>query len=129
MSCLKRIDATQVRATITEFLTELKQDDEVVQGGLANARGLLEQHVAGDLLTRILDDAESPSAHNVWQKLTKVSDDALADFLTREHPQTAAVVVSKFRPNHAARMLSEWKTDIIGVTLSTQRIAGKTKYK
>jgi flagellar motor switch protein FliG len=42
----------------------------------------------------------------VWQKLAKVSDDALADFLSHEHPQTTAVVVSKFSPEHAARVLN-----------------------
>ncbi len=106
MSGLTRIDATLVRATIAEFLSELQQDKEGIRGGLATARELLEQHVAEGLLMRILDGAESPSVHNVWQKLTKVSDEALADFLTREHPQTAAVVVSKFSPEHAARILN-----------------------
>ena len=112
MSGLKRIDATQVRATIAEFLVELATDEGVVHGGLATARELLEQHVAEGLLMRILDDAESPSANNVWQKLAKVSDEALADFLAREHPQTAAVVVSKFSPEHAARILNRLEPEL-----------------
>jgi flagellar motor switch protein FliG len=125
MSCLKRIDATQVRATIAEFLSELQHDDEAVHGGLANVRGLLERHVAEELLTRILDDAESPSAHNVWQKLAKVSDDALADFLAHEHPQTVAVVVSRFRPEHAARILNLFELELArDVVLGLSRVAG-----
>ena len=112
MSGLKRIDATAVCATIAEFLTELQQDDDVIRGGLSQARGILEQHVAEGLLMRILDDADSPSAHNVWQKLAKVSDDALSEFLAREHPQTAAVVVSKFSPEHAARILNRMEPDL-----------------
>jgi flagellar motor switch protein FliG len=125
MSCLKRIDATQVRATIAEFLSELQQDDEGMQGGLASARGLLEQHVADELLTRILDDAETPSAQNVWQKLAKVGDEALADFLSREHPQTAAVVLSKFRSDHAARILNRLEPDLArDVVVGLSRAAG-----
>ncbi len=112
MSGLKRIDATQVRATIAEFLAELSTDEEGVRGGLAQARELLEKHVAEGLLMRILDDAESPSAHNVWQKLAKIGDEALADFLAREHPQTAAVVVSKFSPEHAAGILNLLEPDL-----------------
>jgi len=38
MSGLNRIDATQVRATIAEFLSELEQDDEAVRGGLRRLR-------------------------------------------------------------------------------------------
>jgi len=112
MSGLGRIDADQVRATIAEFLGELAQDDDAIRGGLGQARELLEQHVAEGLLSRILDEAETPSAHNVWQKLTKVNEEALADFLAREHPQTAAVVISKFSPEHAARILNRLDPDL-----------------
>jgi flagellar motor switch protein FliG len=124
MSGLKRIDATQVRATIAEFLAELADDHEVVRGGLAQARGLLEQHVGEGLLMRILDGADSPSAHNVWQKLAKVSDEALADYLTREHPQTTAVVVSKFNPEHAARILNRLEPELArDVVVGLARVA------
>ena len=112
MSCLKRIDATQVLATIAEFLSELQQDGDAIEGGLANVKGLLKQHIADEVLARLIDEAESPSANNVWQKLAKVDDDALADFLSREHPQSAAVVVSKFRPDHAARILNRLEPDL-----------------
>ena len=68
--------------------------------------------MAEGLLKRILDDVEAPSAHNVWQKLAKVSDDALSDFLSREHPQTVTIVVSKFSPEHAARILNRLEPDL-----------------
>jgi len=93
MSCLKRIDATQVLATIAEFLSELQQDGDAIEGGLANVKGLLKQHIADEVLA-------------------KVDVDALADFLSREHPQSAAVVVSKFRPDHAARILNHLEPDL-----------------
>jgi len=125
MSGLNRIEAKQVRATIAEFLVELEQDDETVRGGLAQARELLEEHVAEGLLSRILDEAVSPSVHNVWQKLAKVSDDSLADFLGHEHPQTAAVVVSKFSPDHAARILNRLDLDLArDVVVGLSRAAG-----
>ena len=81
MSGLSRIDATQVRATIAEFIAELSPDEDTVRGGLSHAREVLEQHVAKGLLMRILDEAESLSSHNVWQKVAKIDDEALADFL------------------------------------------------
>ena len=57
-------------------------------------------------------EAEWTTAHKVWQKRGKVGDGALADFLAREHPQTAAVVVSKFSPEHAARILNRLEPDL-----------------
>jgi flagellar motor switch protein FliG len=61
--------------------------------------------VADAVLTNILDDVDAPSASNVWKKLAGVDEQALAEFLTREHPQTAAVVLSKLTAEQAAQIL------------------------
>ena len=106
MSGLTRVDAIDVRATIAEFLAELTPDDDSVTGGLANARSLLEDHVAEGLLTRILEEALPATGENVWPRLAKIDDKALAEFLAQEHPQTAAVVLSKFPPERAALVLN-----------------------
>lgn len=124
MSTLRRIEAPQVRATIAEFLAELDEGEDVLRGGIGQARSILEQNIAESVLVRILDDLETPSAHNVWQKLTKVSDEALADFLTHEHPQTAAAVISKFAPEHAARILNRFDPDLArDVVVGISRVA------
>ncbi len=94
-----------VVATIQEFLIDFAQFDMTVSGGLNNARSLLKDYVPEATLTRIMDDIDTPSAHNVWQKLTAVDNQALAEFLAREHPQTAAVVMSKLSAEHAADIL------------------------
>jgi flagellar motor switch protein FliG len=42
----------------------------------------------------------------MWDKLGNVNEDVLANYLKNEYPQTVAVVLSKVRPEHAARVLS-----------------------
>jgi flagellar motor switch protein FliG len=106
MSKLHRIGPQVVAETIIEFVTELNQFDQTINGGLENARAILEQYVNEATLARIMDDADLPSVHNVWRKLSKVDDQALTEFLGREHPQTASVVLSKLAPEQAARVLS-----------------------
>ena len=106
MCRLDRVGPDIVHATIAEFLTDLDMIESSVTGGLESARSILQQYVNDATLTRIMDDADSPSVHNVWQKLAKVDDLALSDFLAREHPQTASVVVSKVTAEQAARVLS-----------------------
>ncbi len=105
MSKLHKIQPEAVRATIGEFLYELDRMDETVQGGLGHARQILQDYVAEATLTQIINEVDKPSASNVWKKLSTVDDQALAEFLTREHPQTAAVVLSKLSAEHAARVL------------------------
>lgn len=41
----------------------------------------------------------------MWDKLGNVNESVLANYLKNEYPQTVAVVLSKVRPDHAARVL------------------------
>ena len=111
MSKLRRVEPEVVEAIIAEFLEALDHAGTALQGGLPVARGMLERHVKEGTLMRILDDVDVPSIHNVWSKLGRVNEDALADFLKREHPQTAAVVLSKLSSELAASVLSRFEAD------------------
>ena len=42
----------------------------------------------------------------MWDKLGNVNEQVLANYLKNEYPQTVAVVLSKIKPDHAARVLS-----------------------
>ena len=42
----------------------------------------------------------------MWDKLGNVHEAVLANYLKNEYPQTVAVVLSKVRPDHAARVLA-----------------------
>lgn len=121
MCRIERVGPDVVHATIAEFLTDLDMIEQTVNGGLVTARNFLQQYVNEATLTRIMDDADSPSVHNVWRKLAKVDDLALSEFLAREHPQTASVVVSKLTAEQAARVLSMLPAErareiVLGVT-------------
>lgn len=121
MSKLKRVEPEMVEAVIAEFLGEIEKAETTVRGGLGAARGVLEQHLDERTLVRILDDVDIPSIRNVWKKLARVNEDALAEFLRREHPQTVAVVLSKLTSDLAARMLGRFTPDqardiVIGIT-------------
>ena len=106
MSSLRTVKPDMVNATIRFFAFELDQMDSTVQGGISEARTILEQIVNDATLQRIMDHVDMPGVHNVWEKLSMVDEQALAEFLRREHPQTAAVVLSKLSAEHAARVLS-----------------------
>jgi flagellar motor switch protein FliG len=43
----------------------------------------------------------------MWDKLANVNEAVLAAFLKNEYPQTVAVVISKLKSDHAARVLSQ----------------------
>jgi flagellar motor switch protein FliG len=47
----------------------------------------------------------------MWDKLGNVNEAVLANYLKNEYPQTVAVVLSKIKPDHAARVLTSLPED------------------
>jgi len=48
----------------------------------------------------------------MWDRLGNVNEAVLANYLKNEYPQTAAVVLSKLRPEHAAKVLNLLPEDV-----------------
>jgi flagellar motor switch protein FliG len=53
-----------------------------------------------------MEEIRGPAGRNMWEKLSNVQEEVLANYLKNEYPQTIAVVLSKIRSEHAARVLS-----------------------
>ena len=54
-----------------------------------------------------MEEVRGPAGRNMWQKLTNVQPALLANYLKTEYPQTIAVILSKLRADHTARVLCE----------------------
>ena len=53
-----------------------------------------------------MEEIRGPAGRTMWDKLGNVNEDVLANYLKNEYPQTVAVVLSKIRADHAARVLT-----------------------
>ena len=53
-----------------------------------------------------MEEIRGPAGRTMWDKLGNVNEAVLANYLKNEYPQTVAVVLTKVRPDHAARVLS-----------------------
>ena len=64
-----------------------------------------------------MEEIRGPAGRNMWEKLSNVQEKVLANYLKNEYPQTVAVVLSKIRPEHAARVLAilpeEFALDVV----------------
>lgn len=104
MSGLWRISPELLEQTIEDFTQELGSRNQI-RGGASEARRILRELLDDDSVSRIMDDVDLAGGRTLWEKLSNSSDQALAGFLRHEHPQTAAVVLSKMRSDKAARIL------------------------
>lgn len=76
-------------------------------GGIESTERLLSKNLPADRVAQIMDEIYGPTGRTMWDKLGNVDESVLANFLKNEYPQTVAVVVSKIKAEHAAKVLAE----------------------
>lgn len=105
MSSLGVVEATAVEGLLLEFVSRLSASGSLMGNYDATER-LLQQYLPGDRVSHLMDEIRGPAGRNMWEKLSNVQEQVLANYLKNEYPQTVAVVLSKVRPEHAARVLA-----------------------
>jgi flagellar motor switch protein FliG len=103
---LGAIPAAVVEQLSAEFTDSVGNVTGLV-GGLDTTRRMLSQSLPADRVAEIMEEIYGPAGRTMWDKLGNVDESVLASFLKNEYPQTVAVVISKIRPDHAAKVLAE----------------------
>ena len=75
-------------------------------GSFESTERLLQRALPRDRVSQIMEEIRGPAGRTMWDKLGNVHEAVLANYLKNEYPQTVAVVLSKVRPDHAARVLA-----------------------
>ncbi len=105
MSSLGTIEAESVEQLLLEFVSRMSASGALLGNYDATER-LLQQYLPPERVGGIMDEIRGPAGRNMWEKLANVQEEVLANYLKNEYPQTVAVVLSKLRPEHAARVLA-----------------------
>ncbi len=105
MATLGNINATLVERLFVEFADQLSSTGSLV-GSYSSTERLLMKTLPGDRVEQIMEEIRGPAGRTMWDKLNNVNETVLANYFKNEYPQTVAVVLSKIRPDHAARVLS-----------------------
>src|SRR3974390_3347389 len=105
MSTLGTVDASAVEGLLLEFVSRLSASGAIMGNYDATER-LLQQYLPPERVGGIMDEIRGPAGRNMWEKLSNVPEQVLANYLKNEYPQTVAVVLFKLRPEHSAKVLS-----------------------
>ena len=105
MANLGMIDATLVERLFVEFADQLSSTGSLV-GSFDTTERLLLQSMDQEKVNLIMEEIRGPAGRTMWDKLGNVNEQVLANYLKNEYPQTVAVVLSKIKGDHAARVLS-----------------------
>ena len=105
MAQLGAIRADMVERVCSEFVDTMGTSGNLF-GSFESTEQLLMKALPSDRVSQIMEEIRGPAGRTMWDKLGNVSENVLANYLKNEYPQTVAVVLSKVKPDHAARVLS-----------------------
>lgn len=104
MAHLGSVNATVVEKLIGQFAEQLSSTGSLI-GTFESTERLLVKVLDPERAQQIMEEIRGPSGRTMWDKLGNVNEGVLANYLKNEYPQTVAVVLSKIKSNHAARVL------------------------
>src|SRR5438445_4122214 len=125
MSTIGTIESSSVENLLLEFVSRMSASGALMGTYDATER-LLQQYLPPERVGGIMEEIRGPAGRNMWEKLSHVQEDVLANYLKNEYPQTVAVVLSKLRPEHTARVLAilpgEFALDVVSRMLRMEAV-------
>jgi flagellar motor switch protein FliG len=105
MSNLGTISSALVEKLLVDFVSQLSGTGSLM-GSYESTERLLSRMMPNDRVSQIMEEIRGPAGRTMWDKLGNVNETVLANYLKNEYPQTVSVVLSKIKPEHAARVLT-----------------------
>jgi flagellar motor switch protein FliG len=110
MASLGTVSASVVEALMVEFVSGMSSTGAIM-GSFEQTQRLLASFMPSDKVEGLMEEIRGPAGRTMWDKLANVNEAVLANYLKNEYPQTVAVVLSKIKGEHAARVLAALPED------------------
>lgn len=110
MAGLGTVSAEAVEQLLVEFVAGMSGSGTVM-GSYEQTQRLLAAFMPPDRVDALMEEIRGPAGRTMWDKLGNVNEAVLANYLKNEYPQTVAVVLSKVKADHAARVLTALPED------------------
>src|SRR4051812_21571552 len=104
MSNLGNVSANLVEKLLVDFVSQMSATGSLL-GSYESTERLIAKFMPQDKVGQIMEEIRGPAGRTMWDKLANVNEIVLANYLKNEYPQTVAVVLSKIKPEHSARVL------------------------
>lgn len=108
---LGAVQTPVLEALVEEFCAHFSNGVDLL-GNAGEAEQLLTNAFPPEQVADILSDVLGSSQSSMWEKLVEIPEDVFAAYLLKEHPQTAAFILSKVNTNFAARITSQLPRDV-----------------
>lgn len=107
---MQEVSAELVDSTIKEFLEHLEKEAGIAGGG-DETRRFLEEFMEKEQVDQLMQDVQA-KGRSVWTALNDVADPRILSWLKSEHPQVAAITLTKMTAAKTARLLEQLEPEI-----------------
>ena len=104
MSNLGSVSSGLIEKLLVDFVSQMSGTGSLM-GSYESTERLLANILPAEKVGSIMEEIRGPAGRTMWDKLANVNETVLANYLKNEYPQTVSVVLSKIKPEHAARVL------------------------
>lgn len=111
IATLGRVPAHVAEHLLVSFSGEVSSMN-ALHGSFETTERLLDGILPSDRVREIMEDIRGPAGRTMWDKLSNVGEAVLAGYLKHEYPQTVAVILSKLKADHAARVFAHLPKDV-----------------
>ncbi|KRB46693.1 MAG: flagellar motor switch protein FliG [Pseudomonadota bacterium] len=110
MAGLGTVSSSVVEQLLVDFISGMSGAGAIM-GSFEQTQRLLQAFLPADKVDTLMEEIRGPAGRTMWDKLGNVNEAVLANYLKNEYPQTVAVVLSKVKSEHAARVLAALPED------------------
>lgn len=105
MANLGKVNSAALEQLFVEFADKISNTGTLI-GTYESTERLLAKALDKDRVSIIMEEIRGPAGKTMWDKLGNVNENVLANYLKNEYPQTIAVILSKIKSDHAAKVLA-----------------------
>src|SRR5690606_13594076 len=91
MARLGPVTPTMLEGLFVDFVKKISSNG-ALNGNVDVTERLLSSFLPDDRVAVIMEEIRGPAGRNMWEKLSNVQENILANYLKNEYPQTVAVV-------------------------------------
>ena len=102
---LRSVPPTQLEALVEDFAGQFAGGANLV-GTASEVEKMLDGVIPQEQIDEIMADVLGNADRTIWERMSGVAEALFASYILKEHPQTAALILSKVKPACAAKVLS-----------------------
>ena len=130
ISKVRNIPSQTVDSVMEEFYNMVTAREYVLEGGLEYAQAVLEKSFGINRAVEIIEKVKNLTTLRGFDVLKKADSAQLVSFLSKEHPQTIALILSHLSPDQTAAALKELteplRTDVVFRIATLGKISPQT---